>query len=209
MFKLWRFSKNDIRQQLDNMTTPVRVNKLQWSSQVLQRFFESTKILLISTDISNYYTLTWVFEQFYWFTLTVLWLILHWFNFFGAFKLVILHGSTFSGGFDWFVNGLWSTAVTPGRCGSADLLAVMLHTMDSLPVNFSLHKRWPKQCWSFWYRLTWAHLFTPSSFIDFCRISKNCISGRIARYLSFNRADGQEWASRLLFNKLQIFTSLY
>ena len=55
------------------------------------------------------------------------------------------------------------------------------HMMDSLNFRLkSLHKQWPKQCWSFYHCLTWAHLFTLSSrFIDFRRISKKCISWRM------------------------------
>ena len=107
--------------------------------------------------------------------------ILHWFTFYGAFKLLILHGFTFYGGFDWFVSSLWSTAVLQVDAAQLTLLillAVMLHLLDAL--NFSLKgldKQWSKQYWSFHYCLTWTHLFTSSSFIDFRRISKKCTVG--------------------------------
>ena len=50
--------------------------------------------------------------------------ILHWFTFYGAFKLLILHGFTFFGGFDWFVSSLWPNAVLQLDAAQLTLLAV-------------------------------------------------------------------------------------
>ena len=50
--------------------------------------------------------------------------ILHWFTFYGAFKLLILHGFTFFGGFDWFVSSSWPTAVLQVDASQLTLLAV-------------------------------------------------------------------------------------
>ena len=51
--------------------------------------------------------------------------ILHWFTFYGAFKLLILHGFTFFGGFDWFVvSSMWPTAVLQVDAAQLTLLAV-------------------------------------------------------------------------------------
>ena len=106
--------------------------------------------------------------------------ILHWFTFYGTFNLLIFHWFTFYGGFDWFASSLWSTAVLQVDAAQLTLPAVMLHMMDSLNLSLkSVHKQQPKQCRSFHYCLTWAHLFTSSSFIDFLRISKKCVSWRM------------------------------
>ena len=50
--------------------------------------------------------------------------ILHWFTFYGAFKLLILHGFTFFGGFDLFVSSSWPTAVLQVDASQLTLLAV-------------------------------------------------------------------------------------
>ena len=93
--------------------------------------------------------------------------ILHWFTFYGAFKLLILHGFTFYGGFDWFVSSLWSTAVLQVHAAQLTLLAVMLHLMDSLNFGLkSLHSGRNSAEVSSTVWLDRAHLFTSSIFID-------------------------------------------
>ena len=124
--------------------------------------------------------------------------ILHWFTFYGTFKLLILHGITFYGGFDWFVSSLWSTAVLQFDAAQFTLSAVMLHMMDWLNLNLkSLHKQQPKQCWRFCYCLTWANLFTSSSLIDVRRISIKVISWRMLTKFQQGRLSrvGQSFAT--------------
>ena len=121
--------------------------------------------------VTNYYTpkyAIWAFEQFDWFTLTVLWLhitLIHLLWHIQAAHIAWIY-------LLWWIRLIRQQSVvdrsSSGRCGSADLLAVMLQMMDSL--NSSLerwHSQWLKQCWSFYCRPTWACLFTFSSFIDF------------------------------------------
>ena len=108
--------------------------------------------------------------------------ILHWFTFYGAFKLLILHGFTFHGGFDWFGSSLWSTAVLQVDAALLTLLVTIPYMIDSFNFNLkSLHKHWQKQCWSFYCCLlcclTWAHLFMSSTFIDFCLFPRSVSFG--------------------------------
>ena len=55
------------------------------------------------------------------------------------------------------------------------------HMMDLLNVGLKRsHKQWPKQCWNFYYCLTWSSSFVyVFKLIDFRCISKTCISWRL------------------------------
>ena len=75
--------------------------------------------------------------------------ILHWFTFYGTFKLLILHGFTFFGRFDWFVSSSWPTAVLQVDAFQLTLLAVcciwwvqikkFVHTVAETVLKFLLH----------------------------------------------------------------------
>ena len=160
-------------------------------------------------DIVHYYTpkyTMWASEQFDWFTLTILWL--HITLIYLLWRIQVAHIAWIY--LLWWIRLIrqqfWSTAVLQVDAAQLTLLAVMLHMMDSLNFNLkSLHKQWPKQCWSFYYCLTCAHLFTSSSFIDFRRISKKCISWRMLTKLQQGR---QSRVGHSFAIELQDFMSL-
>ena len=161
---------------------------LQWSMDPV------TLALYIVPYIYIYYTpkcAIWAFEQFDWFTLTVLWLHI---------TLIYLLWHIQAAHIAWIYLLWWIQLIrqqsvvncsSSGWCSSADLLTGMLQMMDSLNFNLkSLYSQSLKQCWRFYCHPTWACLFTSSSFNDFAVFPRSASVSTC--YVRFNRADSQE-----------------
>ena len=119
--------------------------------------------------LTFYYTpkyAIWAFEQFDWFTLTILWL--HITLIYLLWRVQVAHIA-------WIYLFWWirltrqqfvANCSSSGRCGSARFTSCVLQFSQTVAETVL----------SFYYCLIWAHLCTSSSFIDFRHISKKYIS---------------------------------
>ena len=101
-------------------------------------FIAIFQLFIHHTNIADYYTpkyAIWAFEQFDWFTLTILWLHITLIYLLWRVQVAHIAWIYLFGGFDWFVSSLWPTAVLQVDAAQLTLLAVCC----------SFHKQWPKQ----------------------------------------------------------------